>query len=168
MSGSGLFRQSVPAGPDRSTLQKFLQRGFEIRELAGRLSDFRDLGTDEPFDDGARGLKAGIQIYGSENRFQRVHQKRLFSPAAGFFLSFSEMEVPAEVELLRVPHKVRRADKKSLQPGKFTFGKRRTLAAERVADHEAKYRVSKKLQLLVVFSGPLLVGMRTVGQSALQ
>ena len=113
-------------------------------------------------------LKARVQIHGAENGLQGIHKQRLLLSAAGLLFSLAQVKIPPKIQLLRVLYKVRGADEEAFQLGELAFCKSRILPAKRIAHDKAKNRISEKLQLFVVFPGPLFVSVRAVGQGALE
>src|SRR6187455_2397192 len=168
MSRAFLARERIPARSHALALQPLLQRSLEIGKLTGRPADFCNLQPDQSIDDAPGSIETGIEIHRAQNRLERIDEESLFLPTSGFLLALSKVQVSSQFKLFCIPDQVRRTDEESLQLGKLSFRKCRILPAQGIADHKSKDRISKKLQLFVVFPGTLLMSMRTVGQSALQ
>jgi hypothetical protein len=104
-------------------LQKLLQRRLKIHELPGDAPDFRKLPSGHPKNQTSGDVNASIKIHRPQKSFESIHKECLLSPAAGLFLSFSEMKVPSEPKLFGVLDKIGRADEETFQSGQFAFGK---------------------------------------------
>src|SRR5437867_6925344 len=108
-------------------------------------------------------LNSTIEIDPSQNSLERIHQQRLFRPAARLFLTFPQLQVAAQMDSLRVFHEVRGADEEAFQLRKLTLRQFGMGAEEKIADQKTQNGVAKELELFIIsFAGALFIRVRTV------
>lgn len=95
-------------------------------------------------------VHAPIQIDGREYGLECVHEKALLGAAAGCFLAAAQLQVAAEIEIVRDGEQMGGADEVILQQGKPAFGETLEAHEERFADQQSQDRVPQELEALVI------------------
>src|SRR5262249_29119217 len=115
-----------------------------------------------------------IKISGADERLQGVDQQGGLGAASAFFLAMAELQVVAELQLLRDGHEKPLAHHVRAQFGKLALVEPGETPEQLYAHHEAEHRVTQELKLLIVedvavgTARGLLVRMGSVREGALQ
>src|SRR6266571_996889 len=114
-------------------------------------------------------FNSSVEIDSSKNSLERIHQQRLFRPAARLFFTFPQLQVVAQMDLLRIFHEVRGADEEAFQLRKLTFRQFGMGSEKEIADKKTENGVAKELELFIIsFAGALFIRVRTVRERLTQ
>lgn len=105
------------------------------------------------FDQDSRRFRPTIQINGSQHGFESVGQKALFGAPSRRILASSQLEIPAQVQLLSRGNKVCRAYQVVLQKRELALGIAGEAMKKPFAYQATEYRIAQEFEPLVVGAG---------------
>lgn len=130
-------------------LRHLLQSALVIDHLHF-IFQWSGLPHDLMYDEEANRLDAAIQVNGSNQSFQGIGEKGLFSPSSAHFLAAPQEQVGAQIETQRDLMKVGGAHQVRLPFRESSFGISRVARDQLFADQEAENGIAQKFELLVV------------------
>src|ERR1051325_6055516 len=83
-------------------------------------------------------FNASIQVDGTEDRFQGIHQPSLLGPAARLFFALTQLQIIAQLDSLRIFHQVGGTDEKALQLRQLSFCEIGVSLDKRIRNEEAR------------------------------
>jgi hypothetical protein len=136
-----------------------------LERLADELSRTDDLTKAEQLlDDAARLIHAAIEVYGADDRLERIGKDRLAAEATGLELPGTELQLVAEADFLRDAGQRLGADDARPQAAEIALGGHRIAPVEPVGRHQVQDGVAEELETLVVGPGGAAVGERRLEQ----
>src|SRR5580692_5236003 len=124
--------------------------GLEVCQLPSGFLNIFDLRLKETQHDAPGLINSTVQVNGAENRLEGIHQQGLFRAAAGLLLASAQLQVVAQMDVLRIFDEIGGAHKKTFQLRKLSLRQIRMRPKEKIADKKPQYRVSEEFELLVV------------------
>src|SRR5439155_3014576 len=112
-----------------------------------------------------RGVVSGVQEHGTEDGLERVGQQRLQAPAAALGDAFAQVEVAAEIKLLRQLGQGVRVDHRGAGLGQLALGRAGVMLVEILGGDQLEDGVAEILEPLVVArrDGWTFIRKRAVG-----
>ena len=108
------------------------------------------------------------EVHGADDGLDGVGEDRGLVAAAGGLLAAAELDVLAEADLAADVGQGAGVDDRRAQLGQPALGEVRVGEVERLGDDDPEHGVPEELQALVGGETTVLVGVRAVGQGALQ
>ena len=117
---------------------------------------------------GRRPVEAAAEVDGADHGLDGVGEDRGLVAAAGGLLAAAELDVLAEADAAADLGQRAGVDDRGAQLGQPALGEVGVGAVERLGDDDAEHGVAEELQPLVGRQAAVLVGVRAVGQGALE
>ena len=124
--------------------------------------------VEEPVHDLGGHLDAAAEVHGADHGLDGVGEDRRLVAAAGGLLAAAELDVLAEPDAAADLGQRAGVDDGRPQLGQPALGEVGVGAVERLGDDDAEHGVTEELQALVGRQPAVLVGVRAVGQRALE
>ena len=145
--------QEIKRAGQLSIPREAFQFGAEIVRRPGT-GQFSEYFIGRHHDTRARRSRAASAPPSEINRCQdgleSIHQQTLFAAAAGGFLAAAQLQIPAEIELVRGGQQMRGADQVVLEQGKLAFSEIPKAGKQPFADEPAENRVAQEFKAFVI------------------
>src|SRR5690606_18589049 len=132
-------------------LQPFLQQRLGILALAARIHLRKQLLV-QAGDDVTGRLEAAIDVYGPEDRLQRVGQYGWTPEAAALELAFAQPEIIRQGQLVGDVRQCRLTNEAGSHTRQVAFLRQRKTLKQQRGHHEIQHRIAKELQAFVVIA----------------
>ena len=146
---------------------ELLERGLPVQAGAERGGGL-DQRVEEPVHDLGGHLDAAAEVDGADHGLDGVGEDRRLVAAAGGLLAAAELDVLAEPDAAADLGQRAGVDDRGAQLGQPALGEVGVGEVEGLGDDDAEHGVTEELQPLVGRQPTVLVGVRAVGQGALE